>query len=84
MINADACLRAGMAELARQTRALGQIHGAKEALSRIGRPCCALELSFERVVLVGIVVCDDGVITHEVNQIVNDVLKVRLLLQFGQ
>jgi hypothetical protein len=69
-----------MAEFAGKTRALCQSHGAEEALPWVRRSCRALELSFESVVLIGVVVSDDRVVTHEFNKIVNDLLEVKLIL----
>jgi hypothetical protein len=84
LITANASLPTGLAELSAKTRLPGQSHGAKEAVPRIGRQVCALELSFERVVSVGIVVGDNPAVTNEVDPIVDDVLKVRLLVKVGR
>ena len=50
----------------------------KRSRGYVGR--AALKLPFERVVLVGRVVGDNPVVTDEGDEIVDDVLEVRLLL----
>src|SRR5215208_7287394 len=72
---------ARLAELAGKTKALRESQSAGKPLSRICWSRRSLELSFERVVLVSVVVGDDGIAANEVDQFGKNLLEVGLILQ---